>query len=459
MPLEAITTQQHSARLCTIKVAENASLAWLRQPCIVGAYFVSARRIRILLSTPFDWEAANKIKQSAQSEVTDVVPDVRVAWKHCALSHCHEQTCTDVSTPSANSTPPCEGFISNEGTTKRRKRARHSSEQQFEPTAESHPVIPLHSLQRCSSSSQPMPAIDSSKEPINYAKCTNDILEAAPKERSRCLRDLPPRAGELFVQVVATAPKSFDAAIDDDERKFWLCAIFLAPRLLLVPARGGARGVAGIEHRLAGSSSWKDGISMMVSHSKSLQFNRKTSSEAAKQQLASGHWRSAFKILKGKNEIDINTHTVNAVKEMHPHRYEETFRQPDSHGYHASHDSQSWITKNDIDKRLHKCRKRKYCGICGWTRELFSLLWQEPSTKGILLEILNRIALDKLPDEVSLLLGTGVGYSCTEERRLSTSHCAFANSSCSWFSGLRSCIFRNLLLSMPFRWHIRYKRP
>ena len=47
---------------------------------------VSARRIRILLSTPFDWEAANKIKQSAQSEVTDVVPDVRVAWKQAPIA-------------------------------------------------------------------------------------------------------------------------------------------------------------------------------------------------------------------------------------------------------------------------------------------------------------------------------------------------------------------------------------
>ena len=65
------------------------------------------------------------------------------------------------------------------------------------------------------------------------------------------------------------------------------------------------------------------------------------------------------------------------------------------------------MSEEDINERLHKFHRRKSVGVCGWSLELFLLVWaQSCSTK--ILDVLNRIALDTIGDQLSSLLGCGV---------------------------------------------------
>lgn len=79
MPLTAVTTTLHQQKMCTVKTIGKV-YDWIRTEGISGAYFVTPRRVRILLAKEFSWEFANALKKAFPAEVTDVLPDVRRQW-------------------------------------------------------------------------------------------------------------------------------------------------------------------------------------------------------------------------------------------------------------------------------------------------------------------------------------------------------------------------------------------
>ena len=113
-------------------------------------------------------------------------------------------------------------------------------------------------------------------------------------------------------------------------------------------------------------------------------------------------------VLKERPQLIVNDALVSQLASLHPRRYDTHIRQPDSHWEHGDHQSHALIVANDIDMRLKKCKSNRSSGLTGWTKELFETIWANEESRHIIAEIVCRITLDTMPDNIQDFLGTGI---------------------------------------------------